>query len=83
MISPTIRLIQKAQSLLKEVVIKTPILYSPYLSRAFEAQIFLKLENFQETGSFKERGAFVKLKSLSEDTLKRGVITMSAGNHAQ
>lgn len=65
------------------MIIETPTLYSPYLSRAFESRIFLKLENFQETGSFKERGAYVKLKSLPEDTLKRGVITMSAGNHAQ
>jgi threonine dehydratase len=83
MISPTFPLIQEAQSLLKGVIIETPTLYSPYLSRTFEARIFLKLENFQETGSFKERGAYVKLKSLSEETLQRGVITMSAGNHAQ
>ena len=75
--------IQKAHTLLKGVVIETPTLYSPSLSRICNTQIFLKLENFQETGSFKERGAYVKLKSLSQEALKRGVITMSAGNHAQ
>jgi threonine dehydratase len=48
-----------------------------------DAKIFLKMENLQETGSFKERGAYIKLKSLSQDTLQRGVIAMSAGNHAQ
>lgn len=75
--------IRKAHALLKGAVIETPTLYSPSLSRAYDAQIFLKMENFQETGSFKERGAYVKLKSLSQEELQRGVIAMSAGNHAQ
>lgn len=75
--------IQKAQNLLKGVSVETPILYSPALSKVCNAQVFLKCENFQETGSFKSRGAYVKLKSLSEEALRRGVIAMSAGNHAQ
>jgi len=83
MTSPTFEDIQKARALLKGVVIETPTLYSPYLSRAYDAKVFLKLENFQETGSFKERGAYVKLKSLSSEVLNQGVIAMSAGNHGQ
>src|ERR1700722_4586165 len=81
--SLTLENIRKAHSLLKGVVVETPTLYSPYFSRLFNASIYLKLENFQETGSFKERGAYVKLKSLSEDMLQQGVIAMSAGNHGQ
>lgn len=75
--------IREAQALLKGVVIETPTLYSPYLSKAYETSVFLKMENFQETGSFKERGAYVKLKSLPQEVLQRGVIALSAGNHAQ
>ncbi|MBI2707107.1 MAG: threonine ammonia-lyase [Proteobacteria bacterium] len=75
--------VQKAKTVLKGHVLETPTIYSPYLSRAYGADIFLKMENFQETGSFKERGAYVKLKSLSPETLQRGVIAVSAGNHAQ
>lgn len=83
MIPLTLEDIQKAHSLLKGVVLETPTLYSPALSRMLNAKIFLKMENLQETGSFKERGAYVKLKSLSQQALHQGVITMSAGNHAQ
>jgi threonine dehydratase len=83
MTPPTFEDIQKAHTLLNGVVMETPTLYSPSLSRVTGATVFLKLENFQETGSFKERGAYVKLKSLPQDVLKRGVIAMSAGNHGQ
>lgn len=79
----TLKDITHAQELLKGNINKTPTLYSPYLSRLFNAQIYLKLENFQETGSFKERGAYVKLCSLPKETLEKGVIAVSAGNHAQ
>jgi len=83
MIAPTYEDIQKAQQALKGVVITTPTIYSPYLSRAYNTSIFLKLENFQETGSFKERGAYTKLHSLSKEALHKGVIAVSAGNHGQ
>ena len=46
-------------------------------------ELYLKLENLQRTGSFKDRGAFVRLSNLSAEEAKRGVIAMSAGNHAQ
>ncbi|MBY0293497.1 MAG: threonine ammonia-lyase [Alphaproteobacteria bacterium] len=83
MTSLTFADIQKAQALLRDVIIETPTLYSPYLSRVFESPIFLKMENFQETSSFKERGAYVKLKSLPNLVLHKGVIAVSAGNHGQ
>lgn len=83
MIPPTFTDIEKARALLKGVVVETPTLYSPSLSRMLKKKIFLKMENLQETGSFKERGVYNKLKNLTKDDLNRGVIAMSAGNHAQ
>jgi threonine dehydratase len=61
----------------------TPCVHSRTLSRLTGAEVFLKFENLQFTASFKERGALNKLLSLSEAERKRGVIAMSAGNHAQ
>jgi threonine dehydratase len=61
----------------------TPCVHSRTLSRLTGAQVWLKFENLQFTASFKERGALNKLLSLSEAERKRGVIAMSAGNHAQ
>jgi len=61
----------------------TPARHSRTLSAIAGAEIFLKFENLQFTASFKERGALNKLLSLGEDERKRGVIAMSAGNHAQ
>src|SRR5437667_77064 len=61
----------------------TPFVRSRTLSKLTGAEIFLKFENLQFTASFKERGALNKLLSLSEAERKRGVIAMSAGNHAQ
>src|SRR5213075_3027488 len=60
-----------------------PFVHSRTLSRLTGAEVFLKLENLQFTASFKERGALNKLLSLSAEERGRGVIAMSAGNHAQ
>ena len=62
---------------------RTPFVHSRTLSRLTGAEIFLKFENLQFTASFKERGALNKLLALSEAERRRGVIAMSAGNHAQ
>ncbi len=62
---------------------RTPLLHSRTLSQLTGAEVWLKFENLQFTGSFKERGALNKLLSLREDERRRGVIAMSAGNHAQ
>ena len=64
-------------------VVRTPTVRSGPLSAALGADVHVKLETLQRTGSFKDRGALVKLKSLSADETARGVIAMSAGNHAQ
>lgn len=80
---PTFADIQRAQALLQGVILKTPTIYSPTISRLFNTKVFLKLESFQETGSFKERGAYVKLKGLSSQERRQGVIAASKGNHAQ
>src|SRR5262249_4573489 len=64
-------------------VLRTPMLAAPPLSALTGAEIYVKYENLQVTNSFKERGACVKLASLDADERRRGVIAMSAGNHAQ
>ncbi len=64
-------------------VLRTPLVPAPRLSELTGAQVMVKHENMQATASFKERGAVNKLLSLSEDERARGVIAMSAGNHAQ
>jgi len=64
-------------------VLRTPSLPSAAVSRATGAEVVLKLDNLQVTGAFKERGAANRLALLSDDERERGVIAMSAGNHAQ
>lgn len=79
----TLPVIQEAASLLKDVVRRTPLLYSHSYSRNTGAQVYLKTENLQRTGSFKIRGAYVKMSHLSSEARKKGVIAASGGNHAQ
>src|SRR5919197_1551335 len=64
-------------------VLRTPMLPAPRLSELTGADVYVKYENLQVTNSFKDRGAFNKLASLSPTARGRGVIAMSAGNHAQ
>jgi threonine dehydratase len=64
-------------------VLRTPMLPAPKLSALTDAEVYVKYENLQVTNSFKERGALNKLASLTADERARGVIAMSAGNHAQ
>ena len=78
----TIADIRKAARLLEGAVVRTPSIASSRLSELTGARVVLKLENFQHTGSFKDRGALVKLASLGSRTVK-GVVAASAGNHAQ
>ena len=75
--------IRAAAQRIAGAVERTPFLHSHTLSRLTGAEIFLKFENLQFTASFKERGALNKLLSLSAAERRRGVIAMSAGNHAQ
>ena len=62
---------------------KTPLTESHTFSKMIGSHIFLKMESMQKTGSFKVRGACSKVNSLTAEEWKRGVITASAGNHAQ
>src|SRR6187431_1620830 len=75
--------IAAAHSRIEGKVRRTPCVESPALSELTHAQVRLKLENLQFTGSFKERGACNRLELLPAEERARGVITASAGNHAQ
>jgi threonine dehydratase len=75
--------IEAAARVIAGAVLRTPMLPAPKLSALTGAQVFVKYENLQVTNSFKDRGALVKLSSLGADERARGVIAMSAGNHAQ
>ena len=79
----TIEDIRAAAQRISGAVERTPCVHSRTLSRLAGAEVFLKFENLQFTASFKERGALNKLLSLGEAERRRGVIAMSAGNHAQ
>jgi threonine dehydratase len=79
----TLRDVQAAAQRIAGAVVRTPCLRSETLSRIFKADIWIKFENLQFTASFKERGALNTLLQLSAEERKRGVIAMSAGNHAQ
>ena len=81
--SPNLENIFRAAEIIGDRAADTPCRYSRQLSEMTGAKIFLKYENLQYTGSFKERGALVKLLSLTETQRKEGIIAMSAGNHAQ
>ena len=81
--SVTIADITDASHVIAGSVLRTPMLPAPRLSALTGADIFVKYENLQVTNSFKDRGALVKLASLGATERQRGVIAMSAGNHAQ
>ncbi|WP_418179673.1 threonine ammonia-lyase [Aliarcobacter lanthieri] len=79
----TLNDIKDAKKRLENTVSKTPLMKAPFLSQEKEAQIFLKEDNLQITGSFKLRGAFNKVAMLDNEKRGAGVVAASAGNHAQ
>lgn len=79
----TLENIQQAKQRLETIIRPTPVAYAPILSATSGADIYLKKENLQLTGSFKLRGAFNKIAKLSVDERAKGVVAASAGNHAQ
>jgi threonine dehydratase len=81
--SITIADVEAARRTISGQVLRTPMLPAPKLSVLTAAEVYVKYENLQVTNSFKDRGAFNKLASLSPSARARGVIAMSAGNHAQ
>ncbi|WNJ16639.1 threonine/serine dehydratase [Pontibacter sp. G13] len=75
------RQVQLAEQRIRPYILKTPVEYSPWLSRDTGAEVWLKLEHIQTTGSFKLRGAANHILSASEEARNRGLITASTGNH--
>ncbi|MDE1207615.1 threonine ammonia-lyase IlvA [Tenacibaculum larymnensis] len=80
---PKLEAIQQAAATLQEVVAVTPLQENFNLSQQFNANIFLKREDLQQVRSYKIRGAYNKISSLTEDELVNGIVCASAGNHAQ
>lgn len=74
---------RKAREVLQNVLIDTNLIYSKYFSDVTGNRVYLKPENMQVTGSFKIRGAYYKISTLTKEQKKKGLITSSAGNHAQ
>ena len=72
-----------ARGVISHKVHRTPVVHSTYLGELTHTNLFFKLELFQKTGSFKVRGVLNKLHSLSSREKEKGVISLSAGNHAQ
>ena len=79
----TLHEVEQAARRIAGRVIRTPMVPNPAISRLTGAEVVLKLDNLQVTGAFKERGAANRLSLLSPEERERGVIAMSAGNHAQ
>jgi threonine dehydratase len=75
--------IRAAQELLKDVLVRTPLLRSRYLSELVGGPVYLKCENVQRTGSYKIRGAYTRIARLTDAERAQGVVAASAGNHAQ
>ena len=79
----TLEAFEEASEIVKEVTLETKLVYSDYLSTLTSNKVYLKPENMQFTGAYKVRGAYYKASTLSEEERAKGVITASAGNHAQ
>ena len=75
--------VERARERIREFIFLSPCLRSAALTRMTGQEIYLKMDNLQRTGAFKERGALNKLLTLTEEEKRRGVIAASAGNHAQ
>ena len=74
---------EEAAEIVKRVIRRTNLIHSEYLSNASGNKVFLKPENMQLTGAYKLRGAYYKISTLTEAEREKGLITASAGNHAQ
>lgn len=79
----TLREFEEASEIVKRVTNETKLIYSDYFSEKTGNKVYLKPENMQFTGAYKVRGAYYKISTLSDEERKKGLITASAGNHAQ
>lgn len=79
----TLNKFEEASEKVKEVTLETKLIYSEYLSELTGNKVYLKPENMQLTGAYKVRGAYYKISTLTDEERSKGLITASAGNHAQ
>lgn len=79
----TLEKFEEAAEIVKKVTLETKLVYSEYFSNLTENKVYLKPENLQYTGAYKVRGAYYKISTLSDEERAKGLITASAGNHAQ
>ena len=79
----TLEKFEEAYDAVKKVTLETKLIYSDYWSNSTGNKVYLKPENLQRTGAYKVRGAYYKITTLSDEERKTGLITASAGNHAQ
>ena len=79
----TLEKFEEASEKVKEATLPTDLVYSEYFSNQTENKVYLKPENMQFTGAYKVRGAYYKMSTLTEEERQKGIITASAGNHAQ
>lgn len=79
----TLKAFEEAVEVVKKVAIETELLYSRFLSEQTGNKVYLKPENLQITGAYKLRGAYYKISTLTEEERAKGLVTASAGNHAQ
>lgn len=79
----TLEKFEEAYNIIKKVVLPTKLVESEYYSNLTGNKIFFKPENMQLTGAYKIRGAYYKISTLTDEERQKGLITASAGNHAQ
>lgn len=79
----TLEKFEEASEIVKKVTVETKLVYSEFLSNQSDNKVYLKPENMQYTGAYKVRGAYYKISTLSKEEKAKGLITASAGNHAQ
>lgn len=79
----TLEKFEEASEVVRKVTLETKLVYSDYLSAQTGNKVYLKPENMQFTGAYKVRGAYYKMSTLSDEERQKGLITASAGNHAQ
>ena len=79
----TLEKFEEASEIVKKVTLETKLVYSDYFSAQTGNRVYLKPENLQFTGAYKLRGAYYKMSTLTDEERAKGLITASAGNHAQ
>ena len=79
----TLEKFEEASEIVKEITLETKLVYSEYFSASTGNKVYFKPENMQYTGAYKVRGAYYKISQLTKEERERGLITASAGNHAQ